>query len=90
MLKASYAVARQVGVSIKMASCKACVKDVLFSSLTGDFDDSELSDGEQSQVCFHHLSLLTYSISMLYVVQYVFKQSCFKKKLSLKNLMDNC
>lgn len=59
MLKVLYAVVKQVGscVSVNITSCESCVKDVF--SLTGDFDDSDLIDGEQSQVCFHHLSLLT-------------------------------
>lgn len=61
MLKVLCAVVKRVGscVSVNINSCESCGKDVLFSSLTGDFDDSDLMDGEQSQVCFHQRSLLT-------------------------------
>lgn len=35
---------------------------VLFSSLTGDFDASELGDGEQIQVCSRRLSLSAFCV----------------------------
>lgn len=58
------------------------MKDVLFSYGTGDFDASELSDGEQSQVCSYSFSL--HSISVFYVAQFVFIEKYLKKTWVVK------
>ena len=50
------------------------MKDVLFFGLTGDFDASELSDGEQSQVCSCRLAL-----RLLHICYMLLKQLYLKK-----------
>lgn len=79
--KASCAVVRQLG------SCAlinmTCVKDVLFSYLTGDFDASELSDGEQSQVCSSCLSLHLLNLSIICCPVFLYTV-VFKENPSLK------
>lgn len=71
--KTSYCVVRQLGcyVSIKK---DAVVKDVLFFGLTGDFDASELSDGEQSKVCS-----CRFAFHLLHICYMLFKQLYLKK-----------
>lgn len=44
------------------------VWNLLFSHLTGDFDASELSDGEQNQVCSCRLSLNSISVFSVYTL----------------------
>lgn len=51
---------------------------MLFSLLTGDIDDAELSDGEQSQVCSHFLT----SATLVFFLPRL--GSCIRKRQTLK------
>lgn len=84
MLQASCVVVRKVGgcVSIKMSLQYDRSERCVVFLLTGDFDDAELSDGEQSQVCLHFLPSLSHS--QFFFPQYVSEKTNVKDRIIKK------